>query len=174
MKRNQRPPATPEMLEHLAENTKERIYATITLLAVIATLWQATEIHSHIGAVASIAGTAIALLLATMISARMSYRAVHGKSMGLKDYRKLIFTSSGLLIPAVVPILLVAASGVTEWFSLKGALFTSMVVLVFSMFIFSFIAGRKIYTSLLRTLGISAIEMLLGIGVIALKVAIGE
>ncbi|HSW91132.1 MAG TPA: hypothetical protein VLG09_00620 [Candidatus Saccharimonadales bacterium] len=175
-KRRERPQIATlsrEALEHVAENMKERIYATITLLAVIAALWQNADHHTVWGSIATIVGTAAALWMATLIAARMSYRAVHGKSMQAHEYSRILFSSSGLFAPVIVPSLLVGLSS-TGLISLKSALMTSMVVLSLSLFLFSFTAGRKIYDSTARLLLISALEMLLGVGVIALKLAIGE
>jgi len=102
--------ASSEALEHIADNMKERIYATITLLAVIAGLWQTAEHHTTQGIIGSIIGTATALWLATLIAARMSHRAIHQRSMTPRGYRRLLFTSSGLFTPAIVPILFVILS----------------------------------------------------------------
>lgn len=57
-----------EIREHVAENMKERVYATITLIALITALWQTAEHHSAGGAIASIVGTVVALWLATFLS----------------------------------------------------------------------------------------------------------
>jgi len=164
---------SPVRREIIAENTKERIYATITLLAVIAGLWQTAGDHSPTGAILTILGTATVLWAATLIAARMSYRAVHLKSMRPRDYGKLLFTSSGLFVPAFIPTVLILLSG-THLFTLKTALMAGMAALALSLFAFSFMAGRRIYESLAQILLISGLEMLLGIGVIALKLALGE
>ena len=162
-----------EIREHMAENMKERIYATITLIALIATLWQTAGHHSVAGAIGSIAGTSAALWLATVISARVSHRAVHGKSLSRGDIFKLMFTSSGLFLPAIAPtlLLLVSATGIIP---LRGALFASLIVLLLSLFTLSFMAIRRIYASLGRAIWISILEMSVGIGIVLLKLAIGE
>lgn len=162
-----------EMLEYVAENMKERIYATITLLALIVALWQTADEHSVLGSIASIFGTVFALWLAALISSRMSHRAVHGKSMARRDLGRLAFTSSGLFVPAIVPILLVLVS-TTGMISLKTAFMAGSVALLLSLFLLSFTAGRKIYASPLRLVIVSTAEMSVGIGVILLKLAIGE
>ncbi len=163
----------PEKLEHIAENMKERVYATLTLLAVMTALWQTAEHHTALGSIASILGTVAALWLATIISARMSYRAIHAKRMSLAIYRKIIFTSSGVFGPAIVPVIFILVSSVGA-FSLTTALLAGMVALALSLFLLSFLAGRRIYGFGFRVLAISALEMLLGVGVIALKLAVGE
>lgn len=157
----------------IAENMRERIYATITLLAVIAAHWQTVSHHSVRGTVLAIAGAVVALWMATLISARMSYRAVHGKIVESTEYRRIMFTSAGLLAPAVTPIILVLLA-VTGLYSLATALLLSMVVLLLSLFLFSFSAGLKIYTSKWRLLAVSLLEMAVGIGVIVLKLLVGE
>jgi uncharacterized membrane protein len=166
-------PIPSEVLEYVAENMKERIYATITLLALIVALWQTAGDHSVWGSVASIMGTVFALWLATLISSRISHRAVHGKSMARRDLGRLAFTSSGLFVPALVPTLLVIVS-TTGFMSLKSAFMASIAALLLSLFLLSFTAGRKIYTSPLRLLIVSTAEMSVGVGVILLKLAIGE
>jgi len=162
-----------EMREHMAENMKERIYATITLIALITALWQTVDHHSPGGAIASILGTVTALWLATIISARVSHRAVHGKSLGRSDVFKLTFTSSGLFLPAIAPtlIILISLSGIV---SLSTALVASIVILLFSLFMLSFMASRRIYANLGRAVWISLLEMSVGVGVVLLKLAIGE
>lgn len=162
---------TPAVREAVAENMKERVYATITLLAVLAASWQHTT--SIKSALIAIAGTVIALWLATLIAARMSYRAVHGRTIELREYRKFIFTSSGLLGPAIAPILLIMFSS-TGLYDLKTALVGSIVVLLLSLFIMSFLAGLKIYDSIPRLFIVSVLEMSVGVGVIVLKLAVGE
>lgn len=164
---------TPEMREVVAENMKERVYATITILAVIASLWQSSAHHTARGAILTILGTVIALFFATLISARMSYRAVHYKSINPRQYQHVIFTSSGLIAPAVAPCLIILGS-VTKFYDLKAALMASLIVLLLSLFLLSFNAGRRIYSSTWRLLIVSLLEMSVGLGVILLKLAVGE
>lgn len=163
----------PSVREAVAENMKERIYASITLLAVIAALWQTSEHHSVRGAVVTVIGSVVALLLATLISARLSHRAIHGKSISPKQYQHVIFTSSGLLAPAIAPTLIILLSS-TGWYTLRTALMTSMIVILGSLFLISFNAGRRIYDKTSRALIVSLLEVSVGLGVILLKLALGE
>lgn len=165
---------TPEMKEVVAENMKERVYSTITLIAVLTVMWQNSGHHSVRGTIAIILGSVVALWLATLISIRMSYRAIHGKAISMGGYRRALFAASGLLAPAVTPIIIVAISGITGWYSLKTALMASMVVSLLSLFALSFNAGRKIYDNFWRLLVVSLFEMSVGVGVILLKLAVGE
>lgn len=168
-----RPELTPDMREHIAENMKERVYSTITLLAVIAAHWQTTEHHSAKATALAVGGSAVALWLATIVAARMSYRAVHGRSIQRHEYAKIMFTSSGLIAPAIAPIIFILFS-ITGLYTLQMALTVSMIVLLLSLFILSFTAGRRIYDNIWRLLTVSGLEMLVGVGVILLKIATGE
>lgn len=166
-------PIPPHAIESVAENMKERVYATITIIAVIVALWQTANHHTVRGVIASIAGTSAALWLATLVAARVSHHAVKGKGMTLHDWRKLLFTSSGLFAPAVLPIILVLQTKL-GWMTLKSALYASIVALLLSLFVLSFTSGRRIYTNPLKLLLLSTIEMSVGIGVVILKLAVGE
>lgn len=165
------PVATREVI---AENMKERVYSTITLLAVLVTMWQHAQYQSHFGAVAGIIGAVVAVWLATLIAARMSYRAVHGKPIDRKDYVRTFFTSSGLLAPAIAPCIIIILSGLTDLYNLQAALMASIVVSLLSLFVLSFSAGRRIYDNIWRLLLVSLLEMSVGIVVIALKLVVGE
>lgn len=171
MKQYQQPDA--EIRDHIAENMKERIYSTITLIALITTLWATVNHHSVKGIIGGIAGTVIALWLATLISSRISYRAVHGREMSGREYRKSTFAASGLLAPAVAPIILVLIS-LSGLLSLKTALMTSIVLLLLSLLFFSFVASRKIYDKPLQILLVSGLEMSVGLLVVGLKLLLGE
>lgn len=162
-----------EFRGHIAENMKERVYATITLIAVITALWQSAEHHTVAGAVASIVGSTVALWLATWIAASLSHRAVFGESLRGAELRRHAFASSGLFAPMVAPVafVLLSLTGVIE---LKNALLIGMVALLLSLFLLSFSATRRLHQSTSRVLLFSLVEVLIGVGVIALKLATGE
>jgi len=166
--------SSPIVKEAVAENLKERVYSTITLIAVLTVMWRSTDHRSAIGVIFGILGAVVALWLATLIAARLSYRAIHGEPISRQGYVKTFYTSSGLLAPAIVPIIIVAISGMTRWYSLETALLASMITSLLFLFGLSFIAGRKIYDSFWRLVLVSLLEMSVGIGVILLKLAVGE
>lgn len=165
---------SPAAKEVVAENMKERVYSIITLIAVLTVMWQHAGSHSVRGTIAVIAGSVIALWLATLISIRMSHRAVHGKAIGSSAYQKAFFASSGLLAPAISPILIIAIGGLSDWYTLKTALMAGIVVSLLSLFWLSFNAGRRIYDNVWRLLLVSALEMSVGLLVVVLKLVVGE
>lgn len=160
-------------VEEVAEFLKERIYATITLLALLATLWHGADHFTAKGAIISVLGTVIALWLAIGIASRMSYQVVHGKRMSTKTYLDILRHHSALLIPAFPVIILILVS-VTGLYSLKTALFASLIVLLLSFVGFSLLAGRRMRSSWVEIAITSGFEIALGLGVIALKIYAGH
>lgn len=162
---------TVEQRIRYGELLRERIYSTITLLAVVVVMWQHPAEYSAWTVLGSIAGTVIALWLATLISSRMSFRIAHGEDELNSHYRKSAEAASGLLAPAATPLffVLISAIGLLE---LKTALLLGVMSLVLSLFIFSLVSGRKVVSNRLSLLLFSALQMLLGLGVVALKLII--
>lgn len=156
------------------ENMKERIYATITLLAVIATLWHDAAAHTVIGSIGAVIGAVAALWLATIISTRLSHRAVHGRRITYREYAHSVYAASGLLAPAAFPVLIIAGSA-TGLYELKTALAVGLAGLLLSLLLISLLAGRRIYAGHpWRLMIVSAAELSVGVGVILLKVALGD
>lgn len=160
--------------ESIAENMKERVYSTITLIAVMAIMWQEAANKTPFSTIAHIASTVFALWAATLIAMRMSYRAVHGRSISREEYAKGFFTSSGLLAPAIPPTIIIAISGLTNWYSLQTAIMASIAISLLSLFALSFAAGRKIYDNPWKLVMVSMLEMSVGIAIVLLKLVIGE
>lgn len=159
------------MAERITENMKERIYATITLLAVVAAQFHEVESRSALGVAASVLGATAALWLATMVASHMSYRAIHGKNMPHAEYLKRIFDSAGLFAPAALPVLLLACSAL-GFISLQAALIGSVVAFLATLVLLSLMAGRKIYENKLQLLAVSGIELAIGVGIVLLKLAV--
>lgn len=160
-----------EQRGQFAEMLRERIYATITLLAVMVTLWRHADDHSTWGVIGTIAGTVVALWLATLIAAHMSYRIVHDG----EDFREKSWEASesarGLLAPAGAPLLFVLLS-FTPLISLHTALLFGVISLVVSLFLFSLYSGYKLSDSWKKLLLYSLLQMALGMGIVALKILV--
>lgn len=157
---------------YLAEMLRERIYATITLLAVIATLWQHPDEHQPLGTIGVILGTVVALWLATLVATHMSYMVVHGTARHKEpSYLEARKAASGLLLPAGAPIIFVLIS-LTGIYSLKTALLIGVASLLASLFFFSVMSGKRVTDSISKLILFSALQTAIGIGVVLLKLAI--
>lgn len=156
----------------VAEMLRERIYATITLLAVVAALWQHPDEHQPLGAIGIILGTVVALWLATLVAARISYTAVHGSKVHKEPkYLEASKAASGLLTPATAPIAFILLS-MTGLFSLKVGLLIGVVSLLASLFFFSVMSGSRVTDSRVKLLIFSTMQTLIGVGVVLLKLAL--
>ena len=156
----------------VAEILRERIYATITLLAVVATLWQHPDEHKPLGAIGIIMGTVVALWLATLVAARISYTAVHGhKVHNEPKYLEASKAASGLLTPASAPIVFILLS-MTGAFSLKVALLIGIVSLLASLFFFSVMSGSRVADSKIKLIVFSVMQTLIGVGIVLLKLTL--
>jgi len=162
---------TNEERSLFAEILRERIYATITLLAVVVVLWQHPDEHQPLGTIGIMFGTVAALWLATLIATRMSYTVIHGAADVEPKYLEAKKVASGLFAPVALPIVLVLVS-MTGVFTLKTALFVGMVSLVLSLFFFSVASGRRVADNTLHLLLYSVLQMALGIAIVLLKLAV--
>lgn len=159
---------SPDQRLVYAEYLRERIYSTLTLLAVMTGLWRHADSYTPRGALGIVLGTVGAIWLATIVADRMSRTIVHG-TKAEKTVSEIKNPATGLLEPAGVPALFIifAALG---WIQLSTALLVGVVVLVVSLFIFSVLSGRKIADSRTSLILYSLVQMLIGLGVVLLKI----
>lgn len=165
------PSYTAKQRNQFAEILRERIYATITLLAVIVTLWRHPGEHSTLGTIGIILGTVVALWFATMIAARMSYRIIHSSEEADEKSWEASVSARGLLAPAGAPIFFILLS-FTHLIDLRTALFLGIASLVLSLFLFSLYSGRKSSDSWAKILFYSLLQLALGVAIVTLKIAI--
>ena len=165
------PDYTAEQRNQFAEILRERIYATITLLAVMVTLWRHPSEHSDFGTIGIILGTGGALWFATMIAARMSYRIIHSSEEAAAKSWEASESARGLLTPAGAPIFFILFS-FTNLIDLKTSLLLGISSLVLSLFLFSLYSGRKSSDSWAKILLYSLLQLALGVGIVALKIIV--
>lgn len=154
-----------------AESLRERIYSTITLLAVVVGLWQHPTEYRPIGVIGVIFGTVFALWLATIFASRMSAQIIHIGDKVESSHHETVRAASGLLAPAGAPIFFVLLSMVGI-ITIQTALLIGVFSLILSLFLFSVYAGRKTTNKFSKVLMYSALQMILGIGIVALKLVV--
>jgi len=152
--------------ELLADTLKERIYASLALLAVLLTLdvQHASALH----AAAIIFGTALSLWAASFISSRMAKRLVFGSRPEAAHSQRDSQKHAPLLASAALPLLLVGASGI-GLFSLEQAITMSIGAILLTLILWSLAAARSVHASRLISLLLASIMLLIGLGVVALK-----
>lgn len=169
IRRSRRTNLSESELDYIADFMKERIYATITLLAVLAVLWEGASHYSHTKAALSVFTAALALWLASSISTQMAHQAAHGKLMSRDEFIRSEVKHAALLLSAFFPLLLIGLSWI-GLIGLKTALLIAIIISIFSLFIWSVRAGRSMHTSFKVILVVGCLETLVGLGVVALKI----
>jgi hypothetical protein len=164
--------AVHERAEVLGERLKERIYASLTLLAVLVGLVQSGH-ATHTGAVVSVAVTALGLWLATLVADLQAHPVAHGRRPSPREVRHTLFTSSPLLTSAIGPLLLIglSAMGTTK---LATGLWISVGSEVAALALWGFAGGRRVGAGPLRATVTSALSALIGLGVVFVKLLAGH
>lgn len=171
------PQTTPHVndrakLNHLAEQMKERIYATLALLAVLVSINAAhtTALHAEL----IVVGTALSLWAASLMATKMSNRII------LRDYpptqyeRLATFRAhSQLLLAAAFPAILIFLSYIGVM-PLSFAVNGSIVFLILLMVIWSLLSARSMRYGWLQTITMALIELGLGLAVVSLKFFVGH
>ncbi|MEV5568404.1 hypothetical protein AB0L06_00020 [Spirillospora sp. NPDC052269] len=159
-------------VEIATERLKERIYATITMIAVTAGL----ALGGHVGpagAALSVVGTAVGLWLATLVSDGQAHMTVHGSRPDRHGMLRSLYITSPLLLSAVSPLLLigVAALGLMQ---LRTALLTAVVLDVLSLFIWGYVGGRRLGGRPIVALVAGVLDLLIGAVVVGVKLLAGH
>lgn len=148
-------PVSPKNRRLYAEFLNERIYGTITLLALNAGLLYAVDKNTPPHALLTVLSTAVGLWAASLIAEFLSYRVVHDKSMNRHQLGHIALAHRGILI-AAVPALFMLALAVAEIVSLRTALVTS-ITLEISAMIVTVLRSSKTQANSFRTALISVI-----------------
>ncbi|NEB78341.1 hypothetical protein G3I40_24415 [Streptomyces sp. SID14478] len=161
-----------ERADVLRERLKERIYASLTLLAVLVGFAQSGH-PAHVAAAVSVAVTALGLWLATLVADLQAVPVAHGRWPNRHEIRHTLFTTSPLLTSAVSPLLLIGLSalGAAE---LTTALWISVGTEVAALAAWGFAGGRRVGAGPLGALVAAALNSVIGIGVVAVKLLAGH
>jgi hypothetical protein len=154
-------------LEQRAELLKERIYATLALLAVLLTI---DTTHASAGQAAVIvAGTALSLWAASIVASRMSYRIIMQQDHpGEEPFKREFVRHSPLLAAAVFPLFTIFLSFI-GLISLLVAVDAAIIGLLLLILGWSLLSARAMRAGALSTLLITAAYLAIGLGVVVLK-----
>ncbi len=166
------PEPSAQNLEALGERLKERIYAVITMLAVMVGLAQNAHTR-HSTAALYVMGTAVGLWLATLVADMQAHRVVHQRLANRREVGRLLFVSSPLLSCAVGPLLMIALSAAGA-LDLSTALWIAVGVDVASMAVWGFAGGRRMGGGVLPSCVAGLTDAAIGSGVVMVKVITGH
>jgi hypothetical protein len=161
-----RPPAV------VAENLKEQLYATLTVMAVTLGLTRAEHL-SHRSAALAVTATALGLWLATIIADQQAHRVVYGTVAGGPELRRLLYVSGPLFGCALAPLLLIGISGLGAM-SLVTALYTSTWLGAAALFTWGCAAGLRMGSSRIAAVVVGLLDLGVGAVVVVIKLASGH
>ena len=158
-------------LELLADTLKERIYASLALLAVLVSI---DPVHTSAGYTeVLIGGTALSLWLASWISTHLAQSVVFGRAVEPDKLEREKQRHAPLLLTAILPMILVGMAG-THVFSLETALSISIFSIILALIAWALTSARRMHTSPARTIILASAITLVGFGIVLLKVFIGH
>ncbi|MFD7613888.1 hypothetical protein [Streptomyces sp. NPDC059828] len=155
-----------------AARLKERIYATLTLTAVVVALAE-TAVPDHLEAALTVAVTALGVWLATVVADEQAHRAVTKRGASRLELRTTLYVSAPLLLTAVGPLVLIGASALGV-LSLVPALLISACVEVGTLFFWGWRTGLRMGNGPLNAMVSGLIDMGIGVAVIAVKLLAGH
>ncbi|WP_256925313.1 hypothetical protein [Streptomyces sp. Amel2xC10] len=155
----------------LADRLKERIYATITMIAVVVGL-SFGEVDA-LGAIATVLTAALGLWLAALVADQQAHRTVHRHLATGRELRRMLYVSSPLLSCAVGPAVLIALAAL-DVLSLESALLTAAGVSVISLFLWGCLGGLRMGGGALGAVVAGLADAAIGVAVALVKVAAGH
>ncbi|MFE7563691.1 hypothetical protein [Kitasatospora sp. NPDC057500] len=155
-----------------AERLKERVYATLTVMAVALGLAQA-EHQSGASAAVAVAASALGLWLATVVADQQAHRVVFKASARGAELRRLFYVSSPLLAAAVGPLLLIGLSALGAM-ELTTALYGSAWLSAASLFVWGCVAGLRMGGGWSAAVVAGLLDLAVGLVVVLVKLVAGH
>ncbi|GAB7110703.1 hypothetical protein JCM4814A_90200 [Streptomyces phaeofaciens JCM 4814] len=153
------------------DRLKERIYATITMIAVVVGL-SLGEVSS-LGAVATVLTTALGLWLAAFVADQQAHRTIHGHLATGHELRRMLYVSSPLLSCAAGPAVLIGLAAL-DVLSLDTALTVAAGVSVISLFLWGCLGGLRMGGGALGAVLAGLADAAIGVAVALVKAAAGH
>ncbi|GAA5023870.1 hypothetical protein [Kitasatospora paranensis] len=155
----------------LAERLKERIYATITMIAVLVGL---SAGHAGLaGALATVLTTALGLWLATVVADQQAHRTVHRRRATGRELRRMLYVSSPLLSCAVGPAVMIGLAALNV-FALSTALLTAVGLAIASLFVWGCVGGLRMGGGALAAVVAGLLDAAVGLAVALVKASAGH
>jgi hypothetical protein len=148
---------------------RESLYATITMIAVVVGLAEDAPGVSHADAAWSVCGTAIGLWLAIVVAEQQAHQVVHRHIARGAELRRILYTSSPLLLSAVGPMLFIGVSALGVM-RLQTGLLTAICVDLGELFVWGVVSGLRMGGKVLAGLVTGVADVVIGLGIVAVKV----
>lgn len=158
--------------EYAAELLKERIYATLALLAVLISI--DTQHYSPLKALYLIFGTIISLWAASIVATQMSRRVIFRGELDTRaDSQHQIRKHAPMLASLVFPTLMIGLAiihVVPLAFAINVSIASGLILLV----LWSILSAKSLHAGKMPIFLLILIELAIGLGIVGLKVVIGH
>ncbi|MDI5963706.1 hypothetical protein POF50_009380 [Streptomyces sp. SL13] len=151
---------------------RERIYAVITMLAVVVTLTEDDHLSAP-SAAWTIGGTALGVWLATVVADQQAHRVVHQRLARGRDLRVMLYTSFPLLLSAVVPLSFTVLAGL-GLLHLGDALTAAVFVELAGLFAWGVLGGLRLGGGVPAAILAGVADLVIGALIVLVKVAAGH
>ncbi|WP_405696754.1 hypothetical protein [Streptomyces sp. NBC_01185] len=155
----------------LVDRLKERIYATITMIAVVVGL-SLGEAGAR-GAPATVLTTALGLWLAAFVADQQAHRTVHRRLATGRDLRRMLYVSRPLPSCAVGPSVMIALAAL-DVLDLSTALTVAAGVGVASLVAWGCAGGLRMGGGILLAVPAGLADAVIGVAVALVKTAAGH
>jgi general stress protein CsbA len=158
--------------EFIADLLKERIYATLALLAVLISI--DSDHVSPINAGFIIVGTIVSLWAASIVATQMSRRMVFKDELDhSEEVNHQIRRHAPMLASLVFPLIMISLSAVGAM-TLSAAIDISILSSMALLIGWSIGSARSLGSNRVPMLVLVAVELAIGLGVVGLKLVVGH
>ena len=162
-------PARPEEGDHRGvERLREAVYGTIVVLSVLAVLSERER--SATAAAFSVAGTSLVLFFAQVYAGSVAQRIRLGRAPGLASLRRLAVDSWPVAAVTGWPLALLGLAGLGV-VKTSTAIMLAMWLAVAALAVWGWRAGQIGQGRMIGRLWSTALDLAVGLGIVALKVA---
>jgi hypothetical protein len=158
--------------EYIADLLKERIYATLALLAVLISIDASHSSPLHAGYIVS--GTIVSLWAASIVAAQMSRRVIFQDELDhSQETDHQIRRHAPMLASLVFPLMMIGLA-IVKLISLELAINISIVSALLLLAGWSIGSARSLRVKKFPTLILVVTELTIGLGIVCLKLIVGH
>lgn len=163
---------TEQEKEYIAELLKERIYATLALLAVLISIDSSHTDPLH--AVYIVTGTIVSLWAASIVATQMSRRLVFKGALNAREETKHQLRRHAPMLAALIFPLLMISLAMLNLIGLDDAINVSILSALALLVGWSIDSARSLGASKLPTFILVVVELSIGLAVVGLKIVAGH
>lgn len=165
-------PKTEQQKEYIADLLKERIYATLALLAVLISI--DTGHTSPLHAAYIVSGTIISLWAASIVATQMSRRLVfQGELDHFQETHHHIRRHAPMLAALVFPLMMIGLV-LVQFITLEIAINISVVSALLLLAGWSVGSARSLNAKKVPTFILVVMELAIGLSIVGLKIVVGH